>query len=40
MDNHKGDGHNAAFLDGSARWIPAKLFGYTLELSQDIGRDF
>jgi hypothetical protein len=40
MDNHGGDGHNAAFLDGSARWIPANKFGYTLELSQDIGRDF
>jgi prepilin-type N-terminal cleavage/methylation domain-containing protein len=40
LDNHKGDGHNAVFLDGSARWIPASKFGYTLELSQDIGRDF
>jgi prepilin-type N-terminal cleavage/methylation domain-containing protein/prepilin-type processing-associated H-X9-DG protein len=38
MDNHKGGGHNAAFLDGSARWIQPAKFSYSLELSQDIGR--
>ncbi|MFM7101190.1 MAG: type II secretion system protein [Verrucomicrobiota bacterium] len=39
LDNHKGAGHNAVFLDGSARWIPAREFVRTLEFSQDIGRD-
>ena len=37
LDNHKGRGHNAVFVDGHAEWINPKQFRYRLELSQDIG---
>jgi prepilin-type N-terminal cleavage/methylation domain-containing protein len=37
LDNHRGGGHSATFLDGSVRWIQPRQFRYTLELSQDIG---
>jgi prepilin-type N-terminal cleavage/methylation domain-containing protein/prepilin-type processing-associated H-X9-DG protein len=37
LDNHKGNGHNAVFLDGHAEWIIPSQFRYRLELSQDIG---
>jgi prepilin-type N-terminal cleavage/methylation domain-containing protein/prepilin-type processing-associated H-X9-DG protein len=37
LDNHKGNGHNAVFLDGHTEWIQPSQFRYRLELSQDIG---
>ncbi len=36
LDNHRGDGHHAVFLDGHAEWIKPRDFRYRLELSQDI----